>query len=83
MTIAEEISALQDRIDVAYDHIAAKGGTVPAETDSWHLSTAIDSIPAGGGAQEAVDGVSSLYSVFAETMWGYDAGYERWQLSGT
>lgn len=29
-TIAEEISALRDRIDIAYDHIAAKGGTVPA-----------------------------------------------------
>lgn len=30
MSIAEEIIALRDRIDIAYDHIAAKGGTVPA-----------------------------------------------------
>lgn len=62
MTIAEEISALRDRIDVAYDHIAAKGGTMPAETDSWHLSTAIDSIPAGGEPED-VNGISSLYAV--------------------
>ena len=49
MSIATAIRDLSARIDVAYDHIAAKGGTVPAETDSWHLSTAIDSIPTGGG----------------------------------
>lgn len=46
-TIAEEITALRQRIDVAYDHIQAKGGTIPATTDSWNLSTAIDSIPTG------------------------------------
>lgn len=47
-TVAAEISALRGRIDIAYDHISAKGGTVPADTDSWHLSTAIDSIPTAG-----------------------------------
>lgn len=47
MSIASAIRDLSARIDVAYDHIAAKGGTVPADTDSWNLSTAIDSIPTG------------------------------------
>lgn len=47
--IAEEISALRERIDVAYEHIGAKGGTIPATTDSWNLGAAIDSIPAGSG----------------------------------
>lgn len=61
-TIAEEIQLLRDRIDVAYDHIGAKGGTIPATTDSWNLSTAIDSIPTGT-EPEAVNGISSLYAV--------------------
>lgn len=65
-TIAEEISALRGRIDLAYDHISAKGGMVPVETDSWHLSGAIDSIPTGGGEPESTLGVSSLYAVFPE-----------------
>ena len=53
MSIATAIRDLSARIDVAYDHIAAKGGTIPATTDSWNLSTAIDSIPTGGGADPA------------------------------
>lgn len=64
-TIAEEISALRERIDVAYDHIQAKGGTIPATTDSWNLSTAIDSIPTGS-EPEATLGVSSLYAVMPD-----------------
>lgn len=47
--IATEIQNLSARISTAYDAVAAKGGTVPATKDTYHLSAAIDSIPAGGG----------------------------------
>lgn len=62
-TIAEEITALRQRISEAYDVIDQKGGDVPLERTSWNLSASIDSIPAGGGATENVNGISSLYAV--------------------
>ena len=74
MTVADEISALRGRIDVAYDHIALKGGTVPAETDSWHLSTAIDSIPTGGATANFY-GISSIAQVFPLSI---DVETGRW-----
>lgn len=49
--IATEIQNLSARISTAYDTVAAKGGTVPATKDTYHLSSAIDSIPAGGGGE--------------------------------
>ena len=61
-TIAEEISALRERISVAYDRIDAKGGNVPEDRTTWNLSTAINSIPARGDS-ENVNGISSLYAV--------------------
>lgn len=49
--IATEIQSLSARISTAFDVVAAKGGTVPATKDTYHLSAAIDSIPAGGGGE--------------------------------
>lgn len=46
-TIAEEISALRERISEAYDVIDQKGGDVPFDRTSWNLSASIDSIPTG------------------------------------
>lgn len=74
-TIAEEISALRERIDIAYDHISAKGGTMPATTDSWNLSTAIDSIPTGGGDTANFYGISSLAQIFPLSI---DVETGRW-----
>ena len=66
-TLVEEISSLRDRIDVAYEHISAKGGTIPALTNSWNLSSSIDSIPSEA---ENVNGVPSLYTYLPEmNMW--------------
>lgn len=62
-TLVEEISSLRDRIDVAYEHISAKGGTIPALTNSWNLSSSIDSIPSEA---QNVNGVPSLYSYLPE-----------------
>ena len=45
MTIAEEISALQERIADAYLACARKGGMQPEKEDTWHLPEAIESIP--------------------------------------
>lgn len=61
-TIAEEISALRQRISSAYDVIDQKGGDVPAERTSWNLSASIDSIQTGGDPED-VNGISSLYAV--------------------
>lgn len=55
--IATEIQNLSARISTAYDVVAAKGGTVPATKDTYHLSAAIDSIPAGGGEMPELFGV--------------------------
>lgn len=55
--IATEIQNLSARISTAYDTVAAKGGTVPATKDTYHLSAAIDSIPAGGGEMPELFGV--------------------------
>lgn len=61
-TIAEEITALRQRISEAYDVIDQKGGDVPFDRTSWNLSASIDSIRTGG-EPEATLGVSSLYAV--------------------
>lgn len=77
-TIAEEITALRQRISEAYDVIDQKGGDVPLERTSWNLSASIDSIPAGGDPED-VNGISSLYAVqpeFDSTL-GYFTGTHR------
>ena len=52
-TIAEEISALRERISGAYAVINQKGGDVPFERTSWNLSASIESIRTGEGADPA------------------------------
>lgn len=64
-TIAEEITALRQRISEAYDVIDQKGGDVPFERTSWNLSASIDSIRTGGDPED-VNGISSLYAVQPE-----------------
>lgn len=49
MSIATAINDLSGRIQDAYTALEAKGATMPVEKDTWHLSTTIDTIPAGGG----------------------------------
>lgn len=62
MTIAEEITALRQRISGAYDVINQKGGDVPFERTSWNLSASIESIRTGGDPESSL-GVSSLYAL--------------------
>lgn len=49
MSIATAITDLQGRIEDAYDSIEDMGGTIPATKNSYNLTTAIESIPQGGG----------------------------------
>lgn len=82
-TIAEEISALRERISGAYDVIDQKGGDVPFDRTSWNLSASIDSIRTGADPED-VNGISSLYAVQPELVWcDGEEGTYRWQLSGT
>lgn len=52
MSIATELSTLNDNILDAYTAVDGKGGTVPENKNTDNLATAITSIPSGGGATE-------------------------------
>ena len=49
MSIANEINILKGNIRNAYTSIQNKGGTMPTNKNTENLSSAIDSIPSGGG----------------------------------
>lgn len=49
MSVASELTKLADNMNDAYDAVEAKGGTVPATKTMAGLSTAIATIPSGGG----------------------------------
>ena len=49
MSISTELTALNNYIKSAYTAVDTKGGTVPQNKNMNNLSTAISSIPAGGG----------------------------------
>lgn len=50
MTVASEITRINGNITAAYTAANAKGATMPATQNSENLSTAIESIPSGGGS---------------------------------
>lgn len=52
MSIATELSTLNDNILDAYTAVDGKGGTVPENKNTDSLATAITSIPTGGGVTE-------------------------------
>lgn len=55
MSIASEITRINNNIANAYTSVNNKGGTLPATQNSANLATAITSIPSGGGASEEKD----------------------------
>lgn len=55
MSIATAITDLSGRIQGAYSALENKGATMPATRDTYHLSAAIDSIPAGSATKYGVD----------------------------
>ena len=50
MSVQSEIDRIIAAVGNAYRKVSEKGGTVPASQTVANLATAIDSIPAGGGA---------------------------------
>lgn len=50
MAIANEIETLKTNITNAYTSISTKGGTIPTNKNTENLSSAIESIPSGGGS---------------------------------
>ena len=50
MSVQSEIDRIITAVGNAYSKVSEKGGTVPASQTVANLSTAIDSIPAGGSA---------------------------------
>lgn len=50
MSVQSEIDRIITAVGNAYSKVSEKGGTVPAYQTVSNLATAIDSIPAGGGA---------------------------------
>lgn len=60
MSIATAINDLSGRIQDAYTALEAKGATMPVEKDTWHLSTTIDTIPAGEATKYGV-GINNMF----------------------
>ena len=52
MAIADTINSMKTNITNAYNAIQTKGGTIPTNKNLANLSTAINSIPAGGGIED-------------------------------
>ena len=50
MSVQSEVDRIITAVGNAYSQVSEKGGTVPASQTVANLATAIDSIPAGGGA---------------------------------
>ena len=50
MSVQSELDRIITAVGNAYSKVSEKGGTVPASQIVANLATAIDSIPAGGGA---------------------------------
>lgn len=50
MTIASEITRINNNIAAAYTAASGKGATLPATENSDNLATCIGSIPSGGGS---------------------------------
>ena len=52
MAIADTINSMKTNITYAYNAIQTKGGTIPTNKNLANLSTAINSISAGGGIED-------------------------------
>lgn len=62
MSIASEITRINNNIASAYSKVEEKGGTLPETQNSANLATAIDSISGGGGDLEINNGTYLFYT---------------------
>ena len=75
MSVQSEIDRIITAVGNAYSKVSEKGGTVPASQTVANLATAIDSIPAGGGAPN-LQSKSVTYTSNGTATITPDAGYD-------
>ena len=75
MSVQSEIDRIITAVGNAYNKVSEKGGTVPASQTVANLATAIDSIPAGGGAP-SLQSKSVTYTSNGTATITPDAGYD-------
>ena len=75
MSVQSEIDRIITAVGNAYSKVSEKGGTVPASQTVANLATAIDSIPAGGGAPN-LQSKSVTYTANGTATITPDAGYD-------
>ena len=75
MSVQSEIDRIITAVGNAYSKVSEKGGTVPASQTVANLATAIDSIPAGGGAP-SLQSKSVTYTANGTATITPDEGYD-------
>ena len=75
MSVQSEIDRIITAVGNAYSKVSEKGGTVPASQTVSNLATAIDSIPAGGGAP-SLQSKSVTYTSNGTATITPDEGYD-------
>ena len=75
MGVQSELDRIITAVGNAYSKVSEKGGTVPASQTVANLATAIDSIPAGGGAP-SLQSKSVTYTSNGTTTITPDEGYD-------
>ena len=75
MSVQSEIDRIITAVGNAYSKVSEKGGTVPASQTVANLATAIDSIPAGGGAP-SLQSKSATYTTNGTNTITPDEGYD-------
>ena len=75
MSVQSEIDRIITAVGNAYSKVSEKGGTVPASQTVANLATAIESIPAGGGAP-SLQSKSITYTSNGTNTVTPDAGYD-------
>ena len=68
MAIVDTINSMKTNITNAYNAIQTKGGTIPTNKNLANLSTAINSIPAGGGIEDVATVAALKAKVTAENV---------------
>ena len=75
MSIQTELTRIITAVGNAYSKVSEKGGTMPASQTVANLATAIDSIPAGGGAP-SLQSKSATYTTNGTNTITPDDGYD-------
>ena len=75
MSVQSELDRIITAVGNAYSKVSEKGGTVPASQTVANLATAIDSIPAGGGAP-SLQSKSVTYTANGTATVTPDDGYD-------